>query len=246
VPSFTQEMIADFRRTRMTTDNMVLSIVGDLPAAKVHRLAEKFLGHAPSTRHQEERLPPPSYKPFDEKLKKDFTQTHCMMGMPAYGKHEEKRFGLTLINNILGGSGMSARLSMAVREKHGLTYHIGSHYGTYSDTGVFSIYFATDKKYLGKCRTLIEKELKKMREIKLTPRQLKEAKTQLLGHIAIIEENQSVHMQSQARSLLDHGELRTFKDFLREVDKVTAEEVLEISNEIFAPERVSTLVYESE
>lgn len=246
VKNIGRETILDFRKNFYTTDRIVLSMVGDIPYKKGQQLAEKFMKDVPSTKYELSRTPPTEYKPFNEVYKKDFAQTHCMMGNRAYSKHDKKRFGLSLINNILGGSGMSARLNMAVREKHGLTYHIGTNYSSYQDTGVFSIFYGTDKKNLEKAKGLILKELKKMREVKLTTRQLHQSKVQFLGQIALIDENQSIHMQSQARSILDYGALFTFKDFLKKVEEVTAEEILEISNEVFDPEKWSTLVYESE
>lgn len=246
VNNISRDTILDFRKKFYTTDRIVLSMVGDIPYEKGQRLAEKFLKDVPPTKYELSRSPATNYTPFEKTYEKDFAQTHCMMGNIAYSKHDQKRFGLSLINNILGGSGMSARLNMAVREKHGLTYHISSNYSSYQDTGVFSVYFATDKKNLSKARGLIAKELKKMREVKLSTRQLHQAKVQFLGHIAMIDENQSIHMQSQARSILDYDKLFTFRDFLKKVDEVTAEEILEISNEIFDPEKWSTLVYENE
>ena len=83
-----------------------------------------------------------------------------------------------------------------------------------------------------------------MRTQKLSASQLSQAKVQLLGQIAMIDENPNIHMQSQARSMLDYDRVYSFRDFLRRVDEVTAEQMLEVANEIFDPSQWSTLIYD--
>jgi len=238
-----REILKSYVAENYISGNIILSITGNISIKEAEGLAHKFLEGRPSIHHESTRKAPVLNNSFHEIKEKDFAQTHCMIGSPAYSRYDSKRYGLTLIHNILGGLGMSSRLNMAVREKHGYTYHISSNYSNYQDTGVFSIYFACDKKNLNRCRTLVHKELKKMREVKLSPVQLHQAKQQLLGMVAMMDENQSVHMQAQARSVLDYGRVFTFKDYLQKVDEVTAAEILEISNEILNPDIMSELVY---
>jgi predicted Zn-dependent peptidase len=252
VRSFNREMIQGFRGPLHTAGATVLSIVGDLSVKQSTALAEKYLKDIPAGKPIAERIAPFSanvgngmpYKAFELTKEMDFTQAHCMMGNIAYSKHDPRRFALSLVNNIIGGAGMSSRLNLAVREKHGLTYHISSNYSNYQDTGIFSVYFATDRKQVSRCRELIDRELKKMRTQKLSASQLSQAKVQLLGQIAMIDENPNIHMQSQARSLLDYDRVYSFRDFLRRVDEVTAEQMLEVANEIFDPSQWSTLIYD--
>lgn len=246
VGNATRDTLLSFMHENYLAGNMILSLTGDLSAREVEKMACKFLESLPAESKTNIRKAPVINKPFYEAKEKDFAQTHCMMGSPAYSRYDPKRFGLTLINNILGGLGMSSRLSMSVREKHGYTYSISFNYSNYQDTGVFSIYFACDKKNLARCRSLVHKELKKIRENKLTPTQLHVAKQQLLGTVASLDENQSVHMQAQARSVLDYDKVITFKDYWDEVDKLSADEILEISNEILHPDVMSELVYTEE
>ena len=243
VNTLDREILKSFVSQNYISDNIILSLTGNLSTKEAEKLALKYLAGLPALHKDNTRKAPAINAPFHETKEKDFAQTHCMIGSPAYSRYDSKRYGITLINNILGGLGMSSRLNMAVRERHGYTYHISSNYSNYQDTGVFSIYFACDKKNLNRCRELVYKELKKMREHPLTTVQLHQAKQQLLGMVAMMEENQSVHMQAQARSVLDYGRVHTFKDFLHKVDEVTAAEILEIANEIFNPDVMSELVY---
>ena len=246
VKSFERKDIRDFTKRLYVPENVVLSIAGNLSYAKGEKLAHKYLAHLDGKSAGNERNSPAVNKFFDKKKKTDFTQAHCMTGNMVYSKHDPKKYGLALINNILGGAGMSARLNMSVREKHGLTYSIASNYSSYQDTGVFSIYFACDKKNIPQCRELVNVELAKMCKQKLTSAQLERAKVQLLGQAALMDENYSVKMQTMGRSLLDYDKFVSFKDFFKKIEKVTSAEILEICNEVLRPENMSTLVFDSQ
>ena len=80
----------------------------------------------------------------------DTFQNHCIIGNIAYDLKDERRMGMFLLNNILGGQGLNSRLNLSLREKNGLAYNVESGYNPYFDTGIFSIYFGTDSQYLNK------------------------------------------------------------------------------------------------
>jgi predicted Zn-dependent peptidase len=247
VSNLTRESIQDFIRTHYVADKMVLSVVGDLTPSQAERLGKRFVSQIPLPKTANNiRTAPPEAVTFTEKYIKDFAQSHCIIGARAYSRYDEKRYTLSLINNILGNAGMSARLNMAVREKHGLVYSISSHYSNYKDTGVFTIYFGADAKNVTRCQDIIKRELKKMRENRFSAQQLHQAKVQLLGQIAMLVENNSMHMQHQARSLLDHGAVADFKEYSDHVDRITSSDILEVANEIFNPDKLCTLIYEDE
>jgi predicted Zn-dependent peptidase len=247
VPAITRVSILDFIKAHYTADRMVFSIVGDINIKEVERLGKRFLeNHDLLLVDGSSRILPPTEPRFSATKEKDFAQSHVIIGSRAYSRNDPKRYGLSLINNILGGAGMSARLNMEVREKHALVYNIGSHYSSYQDAGVFTIYFAADEKNIRKCQDIVSRELKKMRDQKLTENQLKQAKLQLLGQMAQIVENNGVHMQHQARTVLDYGYVLGFKDFMREIENITASEILDICNKVFDPSNISTLIYQQE
>jgi predicted Zn-dependent peptidase len=247
VPSLNRISILDFIKAHYTADRMVFSIVGDISLKDTEKLAKKYLeSHSLAETDDSVRITPVLQPRFSESRDKDFAQSHVIIGSRAYSRNDPKRYGLSLINNILGGAGMSARLNMEVREKNALVYNIGSHYSSYQDAGVFTVYYASDEKNIRKCQDIVFRELKKMRDQKLTENQLKQAKLQLLGQMAQIVENNGVHMQHQGRSILDYGYVIGFKEFMDEIDKISASEILEITNEIFDPANISTLIYREE
>lgn len=246
VNSFTGNQLVDYKKTHYTTDNIVLSVVGDLSFEAVKKMAEKYLGAVPKSSYKNKRKKPTFAPQFYKEYQKDFTQTHCIMGSPAYSRNSDKRYALTLLSNILGGGGMSSRLSMAVREKHGLTYSISSSYSAYEDAGVFSIYFAADGKKIPKCFSLIEKELKLLRDTKLSSRVLHQAKVQFRGQMAMLNENPSGHMQVQARSLLNFDRIISLEEYLQNMDKVSVDDMLNVANEVLNPSAISTAIYKEE
>ena len=127
-------------------------------------------------------------------------QAHCIIGNRAYSAHDPKATTLILLSNLLGGPGMNSRLNLGIREKYGFTYAIESNYTTYCDTGLWSIYFGTEAQSVKKTLKLIFKELKKLRDVKLGPLQLQRAKQQLIGQLAIAQENKCNLMQNIAKS----------------------------------------------
>ncbi len=239
--------ILDFIKAHYTADKLLLSIVGDLSRNEAENLGKRFVEKVNIPLNDDSKRAIPVMQPrFSIRKEKDFAQSHVIIGSRAYSSHESQRFGLSLINNILGAGGMSARLNMEVREKNALVYNIGTHYSSYQDAGVFTIYFGADDKNVKRCMDIVYRELKKMRDVKLTDKQLKQAKIQLVGQMAQIVENNGMHTQHQARSVLDYGKVIGFKDYINEIEKITASELLEISNEVFDTERLSSLVYEQE
>ncbi|RXZ25824.1 insulinase family protein, partial [Fusobacterium necrophorum] len=122
-------------------------------------------------------------------LSKDTHQAHVMMGSRGYNAYDDRRTALYLLNNILGGPGMNSRLNVSLRERRGLVYTVESNLTSYTDTGAFCIYFGTDPEDLATCLKLTHKELKRLRDVKLTPSQLAAAKKQLIGQIGVASDN---------------------------------------------------------
>jgi predicted Zn-dependent peptidase len=159
IKAFKRDDILKFISNNYHTDQMVISSVGNIPFKKLVKMVEKYFGEIPENIRTEKRQKPNFYKPRTQTLIKNTYQRHCVLGNVAYDLNDDKRIPLSLLTNILGGPGMNSRLNLSLREKHGLAYNIESNYTPYVDTGVFSIYFGTDKGYLDKCLSLIDKEL---------------------------------------------------------------------------------------
>ena len=166
-----------------------------------------------------------------------------MIGSRGYHAYDEKRTGLYLLNNILGGPGMNSRLNLALRERRGLVYNVEANLTSYTDTGVFCIYFGTDTEDVDHCIRLVHKELKKLRDNKLTDAQLTAAKKQIIGQIGVASDNFENNALDMGKAFLHYGKFEGPGEVFKRIEALTADHLLEIANEMFAEEYLSTLVY---
>jgi predicted Zn-dependent peptidase len=244
VAAITAADIRAFMAANNNTHQMVFAVYGDYDFNKLIKLCEKYFGLVPENTSQKNREVPGLIKSGTYSFKKPIAQTHCIIGSRAYPSAHPNKYGLLLLNNILGGMGMSNRLNLEIREKHGIAYTIESNYTSLTDSGIFSIYFGTDAEKADKALRLVHKELKKLREQRLGNVQLKQAKDKFIGQIALAEESRMSLIISMAKSLLDFNHIDSLEDIFNKINAVTADGLLEISNEIFDNDRMITLTFE--
>ena len=170
-------------------------------------------------------------------------QAHVMIGTKAYDIHHPLRIPLYLLNNILGGPSMNARLNLALRERNGLVYTVESTMVSYSDTGIWSIYFGCDPHDVRKCIRLVHRELDKVMQKPLSDSALRKAKQQLKGQIAIACDNREQFALDFGKSFLHYGWEKNVEKLFDSIDKVSAADIQQVANELFAPEKLSTLIF---
>jgi predicted Zn-dependent peptidase len=170
-------------------------------------------------------------------------QAHVMLGTRAYDIHHPLRIPLYLLNNILGGPGMNARLNLSLRERNGLVYTVESTMVSYSDTGIWCIYFGCDPHDIRKCLRLVRRELDKVMQKPLSATQLRNAKRQLKGQIAIACDNREQFALDFGKSFLHYGWEKDITHLYVSIDEVTAEDIQKVANELFATDRLTTLIY---
>lgn len=246
VTNIKREDLMEFVQQRFIPENMVISVVGDYTLKEIIRKCEKYIvpkfHSIPSQNFDDSFL----RKPFVKRTNRANYQSHIMIGAQAYNINDEKRRGLILLNNMLGGPSLNSRLVLNIREKYGFTYNIESSFTPYSDLGMFHIYAGTDKKYMNKTIKLIEKELKSLREKKLTPHQLDRAKIQLKGNITLSEENNLNQMLGLGKSVLFNKRIETLEEVFKAIDQLTPEEIQSIANEVLDEKKLNYLIYEVE
>ncbi|RFZ82721.1 insulinase family protein [Mucilaginibacter terrenus] len=246
VDAFTRYDIDTFIKANYNTHQMIFAVYGDYEMKKLIKLCERYFGDIPENNSSKNRIAPHAIGRGDYRVQKTISQTHCVLGTRAYPSSHKDKYGLLLLNNVLGGMGMSNRLNMEIREKHGIAYTIESNYTALTDTGLFSIYFGTDAEKADKALKLVHKELKKLRDTKLGTLQLKQAKEKFIGQIALAEENRMSLIISVAKSLLDFNRIDSLEEIFAKINAVSADNVLEISNEIFDNDGMITLLFEPE
>lgn len=223
--------------------NMVFFVLGDFNFQKIVRQVEKLLVDLPLVTVENQRTIPPLYVPEQLVVHKETHQAHMMIGSRGYNAYDDKRTALYLLNNILGGPGMNSRLNVSLRERRGLVYTVESNLTSYTDTGAFCIYFGTDPEDVDTCLKLTYKELKRMRDVKMTSSQLMAAKKQLIGQIGVASDNNENNALGMAKTFLHYNKYESSESVFRRIEALTAEGLLEVANEMFAEEYLSTLIY---
>ncbi len=244
VGSFKRDDFRDFVNENLNTHRVIFSSVSNLPFEQVVRLAEKYMAHIPELNAKRRRL---HFKNDQvQRIQKDnkkATQSYCTIGRTAYHLHHKNRLPLFMINNLLGGPGMNSKLNLVLREKHGLVYAVDSNYTPFVDTGLFAIYFSTEKKQLEKSMNLVFKELKALREKKMGVLQLQQAKDQLIGQLAMAEESNLSFMLMMGKSILDMDKIEPLDVIFDEIKSIKAEKIQDIANEFLDEDQMSYLVY---
>ena len=242
--SFNSESGRSFMRRFYAPENMVFFSMGRVDFKKIVKLAESLLSDIAFPIASRNRVAPAEILPCVKKVHKDTHQAHVLIGSRAYSMHDEKRIPLFLLNNMLGGPGMNNRLNVSLREKHGLVYNVESNVTSYTDTGLASIYFGTDPKNMEKALKLVHKELGKIRDVKLSATQLAAAKKQVIGQLGVSGDNKEGLFLGLGKSFLHYNRYDTLPEVFSKVESLTAEEIQEVANEVFAPERLFSLIYQ--
>jgi len=194
-------------------------------------------------------MPEPSGSPLSTSSPSTITrhrnthQAHVLLGTRTFGYHDERRMPLYLLNNILGGPGMNARLNLLLREKYGLVYTVESNMTTYSDTGFWSVYFGCDAEDIERCRELVRQELDIVMQEPLTVNQLRKAKMQLKGQLAIACDNREQFALDFSKSFLHYGWERNLDQLMARIDAITAEQIQQVAQQLFLPGMITTLIY---
>lgn len=241
--SFRTEDVLCFTNRFYQPGNMVLFIQGQYNPKKIARLIDKYLADIPGVTVGKQREIPSIYVPDHQVIHKETHQAHVMIGSRGYNAYDDKRTALYLLNNILGGPGMNSRLNVSLRERSGLVYNVESNLTSYTDTGAFCIYFGTDAEDVDTCLKLTYKELKRMRDAKMTASQLSVAKKQLIGQIGVASDNNENNALGMAKTYLHYHKHDSPELIFKRIEALTAEQLLEVANEMFAEEYLTTLIY---
>ncbi len=231
-------------------DNAVFFIAGDVDFKKIVRQLQR--ADWPETPHVSHASVAPiapnrpfaSNPPSSLTVNRNTHQAHVMLGCRAYDIHDDRRMSLYLLNNMLGGPGMNARLNLSLRERHGLVYTVESTMVSYSDTGLWAIYFGCDPHDVKRCMRLVRRELDKVMEKPLSAVQLAKAKKQLKGQIGVACDNRESFALDFGKSFLHYGWEKDISTLFRNIEAITPEGIQQVARELMAPDRLTTLVYQ--
>ena len=249
VRSFTTEDALRFTRKLYRPDNAIFFAYGDIDFKKLVKLVGRALADDDSGKLAAEKLPK-NYPSVGEEIAgqtivmhKNTHQAHVMIGTRAYDVNDDRRMPLYLLNNILGGPGMNAKLNLALREHNGLVYTVESTMVAYGDTGTWSIYFGCDEHDIKRCLRLVRKELDRMMEKPLSDSQLKAAKKQIKGQIGVACDNRENFALDFGKSFLHYGWEKNVDCLYEQVEAITSQQIQDVARELFDKNRLITLIF---
>ena len=253
VRKFTTEDALRFTRKLYRPDNAVFFAYGDIDFKKLVTLLKRSVGSEElrvkneefNSREEERMKGEESNSPKGQTIvmEKHTHQAHVMIGTQAYDVYDDRRMPLYLLNNILGGPGMNAKLNLALREHNGLVYTVESTMVAYGDTGTWSIYFGCDEHDVKRCLRLVRKELDKFMQKPLSDAQLKAAKKQIKGQIGVACDNRENFALDFGKSFLHYGWEKNVDRLYEQVDAITAAQIQAVAQELFDKDRLTTLIF---
>ena len=252
VRRFKTEDALRFTRKFYRPDNTVFFAYGDIDFKRLVRLLEKAnetvdvapVGAATCSVDSQQKISSPESRQGSlQIIEKGTHQAHVMIGTRAYDVHDERRMPLYLLNNILGGPGMNARLNLALRERSGLVYTVESTMVAYGDTGVWSIYFGCDAHDVKRCLRLVRRELDRLMQKPLSLTQLRAAKKQIKGQVGVACDSRENFALDMGKSFLHYGWEKDIERLYEQIDAITAQQMQDVAKELFNENRLTTLIY---
>ena len=250
VRAFKTEDALRFTQKLYRPDNAIFFAYGDIDFKKLVRLLQRALADDESVVKLAEEKLPKNYPPVGDGIagqtivmQKNTHQAHVMIGTRAYDVNDDRRMPLYLLNNMLGGPGMNAKLNLALREHNGLVYTVESTMISYGDTGTWSIYFGCDEHDVKRCLRLVRKELDKFMQKPLSDAQLKAAKKQIKGQIGVACDNRENFALDFGKSFLHYGWEKNVDRLYEQVDEITATQIQAVAQELFDKDRLTTLIF---
>jgi predicted Zn-dependent peptidase len=241
VRAFSTEVLQNRFREWFAPDHLLITAAGNVTHEQVLKLVENEFGHLKPQSVLEDHSAPSTGAPIHLERKNNLEQVHLCLGVPSLPISHDRRFGVAVLNNLLGG-GMSSRLFQNIREKRGLAYAVFSEVTPYSDAGMFTVYAGTARETIGQVVDLTVAELRSMKESLVTEEELLRAKNHLKGSLMLSLESTSSRMSNLARQELYFGRFFSLDEILASIDAVTREELQALAQEFFRTELISATV----
>jgi predicted Zn-dependent peptidase len=241
VRSFNPAALQDRFHSWFAPNRLVITAAGNLTHERLLELAQREFAGLPAAAALDGDSVPSTGAPIRLETKRELEQVHICIGVPSYPLADERRYGVSLLNNLLGG-GMSSRLFQTIREKRGLAYAVFSELNPYSDTGMLSIYAGTALDNAGQVVDLVVREFRSLRESPVSEEELRRAKDHLKGSLMLSLESTSARMSNLARQELYFGRFFSLDELLASVEAVTHDEIQSIARDFFRTDNIAVTV----
>jgi len=246
IQAFSQTDLNNYIAEKYGSNKLIIAASGAVDHDQIVKLAQKYVTKD-FAKSKVKRKNTPIKKGGDtlKVIEKDIQQIHAILGRMTYGYKDEARMKIAVFNQVLG-EGSSSRLFQAVREKNGIAYQVNTFLNSFYDVSTFGVYLSTNEKMMDKALSIIYKEFKKIREKKVSGKELSKAKESLKGGLIIGLESASHRMTRIAQSEIYFNEIRTVEESLEKIDLVTADDILEAANELLIEDMFDKVIIKSQ
>ena len=241
VKKFNRETLNARFKSWFAPDHLVVTAAGNVTHEQVLALVTSEFGHLHAVGHHEAHIAPRTRAPIHLETKRDLEQVHLCVGVPSVPLGHEDRFGVAVLNNLLGG-GMSSRLFQNIREKRGLAYAVFSELTPYSDAGMLTVYAGSAKETVGQVLDLIVNEFRDLKESPVTEEELARSKNHLKGSLMLSLESTSARMSNLARQELYFRHFYSLDEILASIEVVTREQLQSLAQQYFRAEDTAVTV----
>lgn len=241
ISKISRQNLLSFFHSHYAPKNVVLSIAGNVKFSELVEKCEKYFQFSSLSDGVPFQAQSPTYKARKKVIKSDTEQVYLVSGFESTGMNDPLRFAALLLSFVLGG-GMSSRLFQKVRENAGLAYSIDCDFSPYLKTGLFSIFVNLNAKSLKECLKILGSELNKIKTTPVEKKELEQIKGQLRGAILLSSDQMEVRQEALARNEIYFGTYFAATDILSCLEKVTASQILEVSERMFTEEKESLIV----
>jgi predicted Zn-dependent peptidase len=241
ISSIPRTSIARYHGEMYVPANIVVAAAGNIEHDRIVELVERALARRQVVGDSRLNVRPPLVQPPPPRLRfqrKDTEQYHVCLGAPGISRSDRRRFAVSLLDAILGGSA-SSRLFQEIREKRGMAYAVYSFVSQYTDTGQVGVYLGTREDNLDEALAITAEQIADIASGNLPDRELTRAKENLKGRILLSMESTSTRMNRLGKSLITDSELLSLDRIVAEIDAVEATSVSELAAALLAPEHLS-------
>ena len=234
---FTQKDLFDFIERNYAFGNFYIAASGAVDHDKLVEFTKKYITRD-YAKKPVKRKAIKLKKAADLYVNKEIQQAHYLIGKTACGYLDRnKRTKVSLLSHILG-EGSSSRLFQSVRERNGIAYQVNSFLNSFLDISTFGVYLATNEKMVIKAVDLVSKEFKKLKEKKVSEKELSKVKEYFKGSIHMGLEGTTNRMIRSAQSMIYYNRIKPISESIEDVDSITRDDIFEIANEMLNEEEM--------
>ncbi|MGI5939509.1 MAG: M16 family metallopeptidase [Thermoleophilia bacterium] len=239
ITAVSYEDIRAFHHSRFAFSDMAVAVVGNVDHDQVRELLLERQTAADRRTKGRTRTLPGSH-PRRRFVCKETEQMHVCFGGIGLARDDERRFQLSVLDSLFGGS-LSSRLFQEVREKRGLVYSVYSFANLYSETGIVGLYFGCRPERLGMVVETVGRELTRLVTEPVPTEELQRAKEHLKGRLILGLESPASRMNRLGKGVITDTEILSLDELARRVDAVTSEQLLDLAAEVFQPGALSVV-----